>query len=319
MVADTNQLPRGLICPLVTPLKTGDAVDVSVLDRLIDHVGVGVDVLLLCDVFWGEGHELSPETRLEMCCAALEIIQGRWPVFITITSHSVKATRDLLAHTEAFIERSDYPGSVFWVDYPIYYHSNRGLPQLYESMARDTRIGLILGNHEGLVELRKRRIKHKNIRTNVLKRLSQIEKIQGLVFSGPLKRSINYQKAVRHRRGFRFFDGDELAFLRQPSSDGVVAGGANLLPEAWRGITWSCLNRYDIQQQYADHTSQILETGMMLQEFYELYSQNPAAILKRMLHVAGVLPNDRTASATRASTASQNREIEVICKKYDLV
>ncbi len=314
-----EQLPTGLICPLVTPLKTGDVVDVSVLDRLIDHVGTGADALLLGDVFWGEGLVLSSDMRLEMSCAVLEIIQGKWPVLITITSHNRKATRDLMARTEAFIERLDYPGRVYWVDYPVYYHSNRGLPQWYESMARDSRIGFVLGNHAGLVERRKRPVKHKNIRTGVLKRISQIEKVGGLVFCGSLKRSMNYRKAVRNRQGFKLYDGDELSFLRQPSSNGVVAGGANLLPEAWRGITSSCLNRYDVQQQYPDHTSQILETAAMLEEFHESYAQNPAAIMKRMLHVAGVLPNAHTASATEPSTADQNRAVEAICRKYDLI
>jgi dihydrodipicolinate synthase/N-acetylneuraminate lyase len=267
-------------------------------------VGVGADVLLIGDVLWGEGLMMSPETRLEMACAALEIIQGKWPVFITITSQAIRPTRDLLAQAEAFIERSGYPGSVFWMDYPIYYHSNRGLPQRYESMVRDTRIGFVLG---------------KNIRTSILKRISQIEKVQGLVFSGSLRRSMNYHRAVRHHRGFKFYDGNELAFIRQPSSNGVVAGGANLLPQAWRGITWSCLNRYDGQRQYPDHTSQILETAAMLNEFRELYSQNPAAVMKRMLHVAGILPNAHTASATLPSTASQNHLVEALCMKYDLI
>jgi dihydrodipicolinate synthase/N-acetylneuraminate lyase len=319
MAADRNQLPRGLICPLVTPMKTGDVLDASVLDRLINHAGAGADGLLLGDLFWGEGLALSLETRVELACTALEIIHGKWPVLITITSQNMKATRDLLVRIEDFVERLGYTGRLFWVDYPIYYHSNRGLPQWYESMARDTGIGLILGNHAGLVERRKRAIKHKNIRTHVLKKVSQIEKVQGLIFRGSLKRSMNYHKAVRHRRDFRFYDGDEVVFIRQPSSNGVVAGGANLLPHAWREITWSCLNRYDVQQQYADHTSQILGIGVMVEEFYDCFSPNPAAILKRMLHVAGVLPNAHTASATQPSTVSQNRAVEAVCKKYELI
>lgn len=319
MTFDTNKLPRGLICPLVTPLKTGDVLDAATLERLIGHAGIGADALLLGDVFWGEGLVLGADTRIEMASAALEIVQGKWPVLITITSDTSEAALGLLARIESFIERSGYPGSVFWVDYPIYYHGNRGLPQFYEAVARDTAIPLILGNHPGLMQRRKRPIKHKNIRTSVLKKVSQIEKVQGLIFSGSLKRSINYHKAVRHRRGFKFYDGDEAAFIKQPSSDGVVAGGANLLPEAWHEITWSCLNRYDIQQQYADHVSQIWETGVMVQGFYDLYAKNRAAVLKRMLHVAGVLPNAHTASGTRRTDRTDNRAVEAICRKYDLI
>ena len=319
MTSDTMKLPRGLICPLVTPLKTEDVLDVATLERLIGHAGIGADALLVGDVFWGEGQVLSPDTRTELASAALEIVHGKWPVLITITSDTSKATLGLVARIESFIERSGYSGSVFWVDYPLYYHSNRGLPQFYEGLARDTAIPVIMGNHPGLIQRRKTRIEHKNIRTSVLKKLLGIDRIQGLIFVGSLRRSIDYHKAVRHRRGFKFYDGDEAAFMKQPSSDGVVAGGANLLPRAWNEITWSCLNRYDVQRQYADHVSQIWETGVMVREFYDLYAKNPAGVLKRMLHVSGILPTAHTASGTPTTNRAQNRAVEAICSQYDLI
>ncbi len=319
MVADRSQLPRGLICPLVTPMKAGDVFDKDALSRLIDYVvDGGVDALLLGDVFWGEGLVLDRETRLEMVCAALEIIQGRWPVLITITCESREATRDLLALMETSIDRLAYGGQLFWVDYPIYYHSNRGLPQWYECIARDTSFGFILGNNAEVVERRKRAIKHKSIRTSVLKRISENRKVGGVIFHGSLKRSMNYHKAVRHGRGFVFYDGDEMAFIRQPSSSGVVAGGANVLPRPWREITLSCLNQYDVQRQYTDHMSQMLEAAVMLEDFYLLYSKNCAAVVKRMLHLAGVLPNEHTASMTPGTTRSENLAVETLLKKYGL-
>ena len=319
MAPDTMKLPRGLICPLVTPLKTEDVLDVATLERLIGHAGIGADALLVGDVFWGEGLVLGPDTRTEMASAALDIVHGKWPVLITITSDTSKATLGLAAGIESFIERSGYSGPVFWVDYPLYYHSNRGLPQFYETFARDTSIPIIIGNHPGLIASCKTRLEHKNVRTSVLKKLSGINRIKGLIFIGPLRRSINYHKALRHRRGFRFYDGNEAAFIKQPSSDGVVAGGANLLPRAWHEITWSCLNRYDVQRQYADHVSQIWETGAMVQEFYDLYAKNPAGVLKRILHVAGLLPTAHTASGTPTTDRAQNQAVEAICRQYDLI
>ncbi|MBW1859802.1 MAG: dihydrodipicolinate synthase family protein [Deltaproteobacteria bacterium] len=319
MTSETNKLPRGLICPLVTPLKSGDVLDVPALDRLISQAGTGADALLVGDVLWGEGLVLSRETKIEMASAVLEIIQGRWPVLITITSETPGETIGLMAKIESFVERSGYSGSVFWVDYPVTYHSNRGLPQFYEKVARDTATPLILGNNPGLIQTPDKRIKHKNIRTSVLKKLSEIEQIKGLIYTGPLKRSIHYHEALRHRRGFKFYDGDEATFMKRPSSDGVVAGGANLLPQAWHEITWSCLNRYDVQRQYADHVSQIWETGVMAQEFYKLYAKKPVAVLKRMLHVAGVLPNAHAASGTPPTDSADNRAIEAISNKYELL
>ena len=319
MTSDTNKVPRGLICPLVTPLKTGDVLDVAALDRLISQAGTSADALLVGDVLWGEGLVLGPKTKMEMATAVLEITQGRWPILITITSETPRATIGMMAKVESFAARSGYSGSIFWVDYPITYHSNRGLPQFYENLARDTANSFVVGNNPGLIRVPDKRIKHKNIRTSVLKKLSGIEQIKGLIYTGPLKRSIHYHEALRHRRGFKFYDGDEATFMRRPSSDGVVAGGANLLPQAWREITWSCLNRYDVQRQYPDHVNQMWETGVMAQEFYRLYAKKPAAVLKRMLHVAGVLPNAQTASKTPPTDGPENRKIEAICSKFDLI
>ena len=79
------------------------------------------------------------------------------------------------------------------------------------------------------------------------------------------------------------------------------------------------MNRYDVERQYTDHLSQIWDTGVMVQEFHDLYKGQPAAVLKRMLHVAGVLPSAHVASNTPTTDRVQNRAIEAVCKKYDLV
>jgi dihydrodipicolinate synthase/N-acetylneuraminate lyase len=254
-----------------------------------------------------------------MVKATLEFSEGRWPVFVTITSDTEEKTVALLEQMKLSVERADYSDQLVWIDYPIYYHSNRGLPQFYEILSRDTAAPFALANDRKLVEGRKSNIKHKNIRTSVLKKLAGMDCVQGLVFTGSLKRAMNYQKAVRHSSDFKFYDGNEAAFMRQPSSDGVSAAGANLLPQAWRDITWSCLNQYDVERQYADHVSQMWEQGVMVQAFYDLYRSQPAAALKRMLHVAGILPNAHTASRTPSTDGMQNKAIEAICRKYDLI
>jgi len=300
-------------------LKTGDILDVAALDRLVRFVGAGADGLVLGDLFCGEGLELSGETRAQLVRATLEISEGRWPIFVTITSDTEEETVALLEQMKRSVEGSGHLGQLFWIDYPIYYHSNRGLPQFYEALSRDTAVPFALANDGRLVEGRKSNIKHKNIRTSVLKKLVGMDCIQGLIFTGSLKRAMNYQKAVRHSTGFKFYDGNEAAFIRQPSSDGVLAAGANLLPQAWQDITWSCLNQYDVERQYPDHVSQVWETGVMVQAFHDLYGGQPAAVLKRMLHVAGILPNAHTASGTLPTDGTQNKAIEAICRKYDLI
>ena len=310
--------PKGLICPLITPFKKGSGLDTSALETLIRHVGPHVSGILLGDLMYGEGEVLERNTRLDLFSGALEMIPGDWPVFIAITSQSREETTEILEQTEALLKRAAYPGPGFWLDYPIYYHSNRGLPQWYQSILPKTGFPIVLANRPELVHERKHFVKHKNIRTHVLKRLTALDQIVGLAFRGSLKRSINYRKALAGRRDFRFYDADERAFIRQPSAHGVLAGGANLFTRAWQSITNACLNIYDVEFQYRDYRHQMVETAGMLETCHALYIHNPPAILKRMLHIAGILPDDEVAPGTPGLTTEQHRRIEDFCRKYDL-
>jgi dihydrodipicolinate synthase/N-acetylneuraminate lyase len=318
MESNSQTPPKGLICPLVTPFKKGSGLDISALETLIRHVAPHVSGILLGDLMYGEGQAMEVKTRLALFSCALETIQGKQPVFISVTSQSREETTQILDQTEAFLRRTAYPGPVFWLDDPIYYHSNRGLPQWYESILPNTGFPIVLANRPELVHERKHFAKHKNIRTHVLKRLIDLDQIVGLAFRGSLKRSINYRKAVAGRRDFRFYDADERAFIRQPSAHGVLAGGANLFARAWRSVTDACLNIYDIEFQYTDYRHQMVETADMLETCHALYVHNPPAVVKRMLHIAGILPGDQVASGTPALTTEQHRRIEDFCRKYDL-
>jgi 4-hydroxy-tetrahydrodipicolinate synthase len=313
-----HKLPRGVLCPLITPLKGGDALDMSALDRLIDHVGQGADALLLADPIWGEGLALTPDTRLALFYSVLEIVQGRWPVIMTITCQSGEETRNLVANMEAFLDRLEYAGIVCWFDYPLYYHSNRSLPAWYMSLAGDSERPILLGNNAGVVGKKKGTVHHRNIRTSVLKKLMQIDRIEGLVFNGSLKRSLNYNKATRHRQGFAMYDGDERVFISRPSTAGVMAGGANLVPAAWRDVVRSCL-RGDFHSGDPQHANRLMITAAMLEDLIALYRHNPAGIMKRMLHVVGVLPHAGTSSAWRAPTERQNRSVETLLARYGMV
>ena len=124
---------------------------------------------------------------------------------------------------------------LFWVDLPLWHHSNRKLPQFYEEWAKDYPRSILLYNHPRLITCLDRSLKRKNIRTAVLKKLAENEQIAGLIQAGDFQRTLHYQRAVRGRRDFRIYDGDEMNFLNQPSSSGVVSWGANLLPARMAG------------------------------------------------------------------------------------
>jgi len=60
----------------------------------------------------------------------------------------------------------------------------------------------------------------------------------------------------------------------------------------------------------------MLQTAAMVQDFSGLYRDNKAGIMKRMLHVAGILPHAGTGSATVPPTAEQNRSVDCLLGKY---
>lgn len=317
MERDSEMPPKGLICPLVTPLRQGGRVDERAVEHLITQISPHVDGILLGDMVYGEAMVLDGKTRLDLFSSALEVIAGTLPVFVTITAKTEKDTQEILRQAENLSESLGYTGTIFWFDYPIYYHGNRGLPQWYRSIADGTPFRLVLANRSELIHDRKPFIKHKNIRTHVLKKLSVIEEIQGLVFDGSLKRSINYRRAVGDRRDFRFYDANEQAFMKQPSTDGVVAVGANLFSQGWRSVTDACLNAHEGQTQYGDYRRQILQTAGMLETFRAAYAKHPAALVKGLLHMAGLLPAADLAPGTPVASPGEMRVAEALCRKYD--
>ena len=185
--------------------------------------------------------------------------------------------------------RRTYTGRIFWVDTPLYYHSNRGLLLYYKDMVSTDENSFLLYNDPELIKLIAPPLKRLNLRTSILKDLCGIRGIQGMIFLGALERARNYQKAVRARGDFKIYDGDESHFLKHPSLSGVVSAGANLVPTAWQKATSSSLNLNGIQQSYPDHLQQIWDLGWYLHDLREAYQESPVFLIKQVLSERGVI------------------------------
>src|SRR5947199_10241626 len=80
---------RGVIPPLVTPLKTRDELDLMGLDRLIEHeIGAGVHGLFMLGST-GEAPSLSYRLRYELVERTCDRVAGRIPVLVGITDTSI--------------------------------------------------------------------------------------------------------------------------------------------------------------------------------------------------------------------------------------
>jgi dihydrodipicolinate synthase/N-acetylneuraminate lyase len=307
--------PRGLIVDLITPLKKRGDIDGRGLGKHLDKVLPYVQGLLLASPHIGEGKNLDSEQRDELLEKALVVVRGRVPVLVWITQNSEEKTRETLLLLEKRLERRKYTGQVFWIDTPLYYHSNRGLPIHYQNMSSMVREPFVLHNDPELIKQIASTFKRTNIRTSILKELARIHSILGLVFVGSLDRARNYQKAVRLRSNFRIYDGDESHFLTHPSLSGVVSVGANLAPRAWQKITASSLNLSGYQKEYPDHLQQIWELGGYLRNLREIYQNNSVPLIKQILSDKGIIEGP-TCTFMGEDVGEQAKGLRVLMERY---
>jgi len=282
--------PRGLVIELVTPLKREGDIDEEGLRRLLARVSPFAHGVFLASPRAGEGATLSPALRSGLLKQTILCMDEKHPlpIFVWVTQESEEGTRDtMLALAEAVTE-TPHRSAIFYVDTPLFYHSNRGLPDLYREICATADAPLILHNDPDLIKGMARPFKRHNIRTAILKELCEFPGIAGLIFSGSLDRAHHYQRACRRWPDFRIYDGDEARFLDHPSRSGVVSAGANLAPAAWARIVASSLQPSTDGADYPDRLQQIWDAGGMLYHMRDLYADTPAPIIKTALAEMGI-------------------------------
>ncbi|MBI4495601.1 MAG: dihydrodipicolinate synthase family protein [Deltaproteobacteria bacterium] len=279
--------PKGLIIALITPLNEEGGIDWPSMERLIERVLPFADGLLIGEGLAGEGLLLSYEARLELLRGATDRIAGRKPLLLCPTSATPEETLRMI---EAMGEEGPEKESLYWMDLPLWYHSNRKLPQFYREWALRTTLPILLYNHPRLISGLNRSLKRNNLRTAVVKRLAENEQVVGLVQAGSLERTIHYQRAVRSRREFRFYDGEEGDFLNQPSSTGVISRGANLLPAEWKEIVSTSLD----PEEDPARSIHLWGESRRLRGLHAALGPNPAPGLKLALQRLGVIDRAKT-------------------------
>lgn len=277
--------PKGLIIALITPCNERGEIDWPSWQNLLRHTLPFGDALFIGEGIIGEGIYLSNKLRLELAHGAIDALQGQKPLFLGLTAHTAEETMANFAEISEKYCSLAAKGLLYLVDTPLWYHSNRKLPQFYETLLARSSLPIILANNPLLISLSQRSWKRKNIRTNILKRLTAHPAITGLINLSDLKRAINYQRAVRLRRDFKLYDGDEKNFLAQPSSAGVVSAGANLFPSDWKKVVWASLNPAENPAQ----NFSLWEKSEKLKKFNQIYYGAPAKNLKFALYQQGII------------------------------
>ncbi len=300
--------PRGLIFELATPLHPDGALDEVSLGRLVERVISQADGILGGSPDVGEALELSGPTRRRLCAALLTAVAGRVPLLFGITGHTEEETQELAAAVQEECRRLAYGGLVFLVDLPLWYHSNRGLPQACQRLLEGVPQPLILLNLPRLISRRAPLFKCRNIRTHVFQKLAALPAVVGLIHLGDMHRFLNYHGAAARRPEFAFYEGDEANFLARPGAWGVVSPGAQLFPAFWSLITRVCLH-----PEEADRDPELrMETwnlSQRLQQLSRAYRLHPAALLKGALTAQGIFNSAALAPGTPPAPPEQQEAV----------
>ena len=307
--------PRGLIIDVITPLMRGNKIDGRGLGRLLDRGIPYAQALFIGSPYAGNGKTLDMDGREDLFEKALVVVRGRVPILVWISCETEEKTVDTLLSLSKRMKLRNYSGAIYWVDTPLYYHSNRGLPAHYARLSLLVEESFILHNDPELIKAMDRPLKRNNIRTNILKEISRMERIGGLIFSGSLDRVQNYAKAVRSRTDFRIYDGDESRFLEYPSLSGVLSMGANLAPRAWQKITASSLDLNGGNKDYPDHLKQIWYTGGYVKDLRHIYWKHGPPILKYVLSDMEVISGSTESHAAKQMEA-ERRSLRSLMEQY---
>ena len=297
--------PRGLICSLALVPSSENRSVYRGLESLLDRLQPAVAGLFLDPMFWCPDSNCCGPASSSLLEEAIGLAPSDLPLWVRITGTSSEQTIHICHQLENVCRRLKYHGPLAWVDTPLFYHSNRGLPEYYRTLLAGTEFNLIVDNDPQLIRKIGDPGKRKNIRTAILKKLVREPRFVALVHRGDLRRGINYQRAVRSRADFLVYDGRESNFLKRPSASGVLSVGANLLPYEWRTITVASLNLEDRHFGQASSFRHLWEAGQRVRTLQKNYRQSPVRIIPAVLAAWGLISENIEGLTSKEEKATE--------------
>ena len=218
-----NQQFRGIIPPMVTPLKEWDTLDQDGLVRLIDHIlSGGVHGLFLLGTT-GEAPSLSHRLRKEIVQRALDQIKERIPVLVGITDTSFDESINLAEYA------AEKGASAVVLAPPYYFPAGQlELLEYLEHLVPRLPLPLFLYNMPTHTKL--------FFEPETVKAASEIPGVIGLKDSSAnMVYFHQLQQIFKDQNDFRLFIGPEelLGETLVLGGHGGVCGGGNLIPELY--------------------------------------------------------------------------------------
>ena len=298
------QLIRGVVPPLVTPLKSRDELDANGLERLIEHqIAAGVAGLFILGTT-GEGPSLSYRLRYELVERTCELTAGRVPVLVGVTDTSL---------TEAleFAQYSEGAGATAAVATPPYYFpaGQQEVASFLTALADECALPLFVYNMPSCVKL--------SLSFETMEQLARHPRICGVKDSAgdlPAFRELLKLKSVRP--DWTILIGPELLTAEAVlmGADGGVNGGANLHPRLFVDFFHAAVRR--------DHPeiNRLKAIAEQLSRLYLVAGDGASGYLRGLkcaLSIVG-LCQDQLAAPFQGVSASERSSIAAIVQELGL-
>ncbi len=220
---------RGIIPPVITPLRGDDLLDEAGLEKLIEYLLAGGVSGLFVSGTTGEGPALSYHTRRAMIRRTAALVAGRVPVLAGLLD-SAYPEMIALARYAAEVGADAVVGAP-----PCYFPlSQDDIFEFTQRLAAESPLPVLLYNTP-----------HSSVRfeLDTLERIADLPGIHGLKDSnGDPKYLEQLLRWKRTRADFSVYVGPEefLASALRSGADGGVSGGANLFPKLYANWYKAC-------------------------------------------------------------------------------
>lgn len=224
---------KGVIAAMITLFDENENVDVKRTEALVDFlIDKGIDGFYLTGST-GEGFLMTGEERKLVVETVINRVAGRKPVIVHVGDIGTKKSIDLARH--AYEAGADAVSSVP----PFYWKFNaEDIYNYYKDISEATPLPMIIYNVPlaGLMG------------TDLLLKLSELENIKGLKFTGKDHDQMSHLKEVLGK-DFMIYSGcDEMAFSGlSVGTDGIIGSFYNVMPELFKSI-YSCVENGNLKE-----------------------------------------------------------------------
>lgn len=214
---------RGIIPPMITPLRPDFSLDIARTERLIEHlIDGGVHGIFILGTT-GEFAGLSSAVKSDLIQITCQQVKGRVPILVGVSDCSFTESVDLAAIAHK------YGAEAVVVAPPFYMNIGQAeLIHYYQKLADVVELPLFLYDMPSHVKI--------SIEVETAVKLSKHPNIIGIKdSSGKIENFQALCEAFKQQPEFKIFVGPEefLAETLKIGGDGGVTGGANLFPKLY--------------------------------------------------------------------------------------